>query len=362
MKMSQFFFQTTDNLDGNISSVTLGNTTSSPPLDSYSYSALISSIVLHCSLWPVVIISGILGNILSMFVLRKMEDSSITSRFLKSLTIADTVTLIVRCLQMVNTSRMLFWPQQTRAWEFSSFEFNTLSSISRRISKAITVAISVDRVVAVTMPMRYKIMCRPKRITVMISIMSIIITALALPTIVDLFMYRFQVREDKTIHTDFGQQYRVSKSKLKSFHLLINVLVFDFIPTPVVLICNVIIIVCLRKSNIKESTTSQVQQQRKQKERELTKLLLTISMLFLSLAGPLSISGVLIMTGALQEDAIVLDILLTLSLVNNSINFIVYAVMNKKYRQGYIEILCCCCWEHEIEECIAPSKARNQRQ
>ena len=230
---------------------------------------------------------------------------------------------------------------------------DALSSVSNRISKAITVAISVERLIAVTIPFRYKIMCRPKRITVMISIMSFIITAMALPTIVDLFMYRFQVRGNETIYIDMGQQYRdsiLSQSKWKSVLWLINILVFDFVPTPAVLICNVIIIFCLRRSNIEKSTINQMHQQRKQKERELTKLLLTIGMLFLVLAGPSAISGVLIIARSLPRNKLVLDILLTLSLVNNSINFIVYALMNKKYREGYIATMRCCCRMNDIEE------------
>ena len=358
-----FFFQTTDSLRDNVSSFTLQNKTPVQNLDSYAFAPPITSIILHCCLWPVVIICGIFGNIISMVVLGKMEDSSIMSIFLKSLTISDTVTLIIRCMQMVYIWGKLFWSDQMRTWQLSSFEINALCSLPYRISEA--VAISVDRVIAVTMPFRYKIMCMPKRITLILVMMSVIITAMALPTIVDVFMYRFQVGENKTIYTDFGKQYRISllsQSKWKSLLWLINILLFDVVPIPVVLICNVIISIYIRRSNIEKSITNQVRQQRKHKEMELTKLLLTISMLFLILVGPLAVSGVLIIAGALEEDKLVLEILQTLSLVNNSINFIVYSVMNKKYREGYLATLCCCRRNNAIEESIVLSTTRTERQ
>ena len=185
-----------------------------------------------------------------------------------------------------------FSPYQSRTWTMSSFAFYILSLLPDRISKGITVGISDDRLVAVTLPLRYKIICRPMRITVVNVLIYVIIASTCLPEIVDVFLYHIQTGENRRNDSYIGKQYMkdiIFQSKLKSVHFLLNIFLFDFLPTPVVLVCNTGIVVCFRKSNIKKSFINEAQQQRKHKERKLTKLLLTISMLFLVLAGPSAI-------------------------------------------------------------------------
>ena len=298
----------------------------------------------------VIIACGIFGNILSLIVLGKKDDSSTTSKFLRSLAVADTMTLTSRCMQMLYQWGETFWPYHSQTWIMSSFAFYILSLLPDRISKGSTVAVSVDRLVAVTLPLRYKIICRPMRITVVIVMIYVIIASTCLPQIFDVFLYHIQTGENRRNYSYIGTQYIkdiVYQSKLKSVHFLLNNFLFDIVPSPVVLLCNIGIVACYRQSNMKKSTINEAQQQRKHKERKLTKLLLTISMLFLVLAGPSAMYAVLIRAGATPKDqfvsSIVLNILSTLSLLNSSINFIVYAVMNKKYREGYTTILCCIC-------------------
>ena len=317
----------------------------------------LTSTAIWCFLWPIVIICGIFGNTLSLAVLWRMDDSSTISKFLKSLALADTLTLIFHCVQMVYVWVEMFWPYEYRTWMLSSFAFYRRSRLSDRISKAITAAISIDRLIAVSMPLHYKIICRPKRIAVAIVMIYVIITSTCIPLIVDVFVIHIQSKDQRTINTNMGLLYimsRLSPSKLKSIHFIINMIVFEFTPIPIVLMCNIIIIVCLRKSNVVISRPSEVQQQREQQERQITKLLLTISMLFLALASPSGINTFLMQAGISHDDRLtgklILDMTLTLSVVNSSINFIIYAVMNKKYREGYIAILCGCRRSNNVDE------------
>ena len=168
-----------------------------------------------------------------------------------------------------------FSPYQSRTWTMSSFAFYILSLLPDRISKGITVGISDDRLVAVTLPLRYKIICRPMRITVVNVLIYVIIASTCLPEIVDVFLYHIQTGENRRNDSYIGKQYMkdiIFQSKLKSVHFLLNIFLFDFLPTPVVLVCNTGIVVCFRKSNIKKSFINEAQQQRKHKERKLTKL------------------------------------------------------------------------------------------
>ena len=222
--------------------------------------------MIHWILQMVIIVCGIFGNILSLIVLWKKDDSSTSSKFLRSLAVADTMTLSSKCIWMLYKWGETFSPYQSQTWILSSFAFYILSLLPDRISKCITVAKSVDRLVAVTLPLRYKIICRPMRIRVVIVLIYVIIASTYLPEIFDVFLYHIQTGENRRNDSYIGKQYMkdiIFQSKLKSVHFLLNIFLFDFLPTPVVLICNTVIVVCFRKSNIKKLT---INDSRKNKE------------------------------------------------------------------------------------------------
>ena len=302
--------------------------------------------VTYCVIWPIIIFPGIIGNVLSLIVIRNTETSSTTAKFLTSLAVADTLHLIVKGTQMVFTWGFMFWPHQYITWKLSTHPVLFLSLLPDRISKGITVAIVSDRVIALTAPLRYKIICRPMRITSIIVMVFVVMVSTSLPSIVDVFMFHFTSLKNRTIHTNIGTLYRshISQSSWKPIHLMVNFLLFDCMPIPIVFVGNIIIIFSLRKRDIMASTTCEVKRQRKLQERKLTKLLLTISMLFFFLTGP-SIVYRVFFVARISPSAIIAVIFgnlhQTLSLSNNAINFVVYVVMNKKYREGYVAIICC---------------------
>ena len=257
---------------------------------------------------------------------------------------------------MIFTWGEMFWPHQYLTWKLTFYSFISMSLLPDRISKGVTVAIVCDRVIALTAPLRYKIICRPMRITAIIVAVFVVTSLTTLPTIVDVIMFDFSSSENRTIHTDIGKQYRtfrLSQSTLKPIHIMINFLLFDCLSILIVFVCNNIIIFSLRKRNILASTTSEVQRQRKLQERKLTKLLLTISMLFFFLTGPSMVYRVLFVAGMTPSATITVivgNLHQTLSLSNSAINFVVYVVMNKKYREGYLAIICCSRRTNSIED------------
>ena len=136
---------------------------------------------------------------------------------------------------------------------------------------------------------------------------------------------------------------------MRSLHAVLNRIVFDFLPIPLAMVGNVIIIAGLRKGRQflqAASVTDRALGQRRLQERQATKLLLMISILFLIFCAPLEIFAILAYIGVMRADTHAYDlgseICRVFSLLNHSTNFIVYAVMNKKYREGYKAILLSC--------------------
>ena len=170
--------------------------------------------------------------------------------------------------------------------------------------------------------------------------------------VVKVFIFDYNTQANRTVSV-INDKFRIyfvtqiANSAPNFLHFLFNRFVCDISPIPLVMIGNVIIIIWLRKDKIIKSTIDDNQkQQRKYQERQLTKLLLTISLLFLVLCGPLEIYSFLVLSGILQMRISKMGILLpevltTLSLVNSAINFIVYTLMNKKYREEFLKMLSC---------------------
>ena len=125
-----------------------------------------------------------------------------------------------------------------------------------------------ERVFAVTRPIRYRMVCTPMRAVVVILIIMVVCISMSLPTIVDLSIYQLNAQNNRTISGNIGgrvrgyQQYRSTGKSILDF---INLIVFDFMPIPIAMVCNVVIIVCLRKG-IHAATIKSEAQQRKCKK------------------------------------------------------------------------------------------------
>ena len=345
--------------DVNIDNATIflaENLTSSLRFNSDLLTGSTISAVIYCVVWPIIILSGICGNMLTLRVIGNIGESSATAMFLKSLAISDTATLIFRASQLVFIWGQIFWPHWYLTWKVGSNPFYKCSQMSERISKCLTIAIASERVVAVTRPIRYRMVCTPMRAVVVILIIMVVCISLSLPTIVDLSIYQLNAQNNRTISGNIGGRvrgYQRYRSTGKSILDFINLIVFDFMPIPIAMVCNVVIIVCLRKGMNATKVTCEAQQRKCRKEKNLTRLLLTVSMLFLVLCGPFEIRRILSKSKSIgsNEFGVLGDILSTLVLANSSINFLIYSVMNKKYREGFIAVLGCFRRSNSSQDC-----------
>ena len=310
---------------------------------------LMERTIIFLGLWPVIVIFGIFGNIMTLIVLFRVNETNTTSIYLKNLAVADIFTLSIKGACTIFTWWQLFLPHQYRTWKFNTLSLVTFSYIFEKVSKYITVAVVFERIIAVTWPFRYKEICTPLRTRIVILVIYIICLAISLPVNVDMVMYFHTaepIADTYPMTVKEGTRYLTKHLFNHDLQFLITKIyrAVDFIPIPLIIIGNCIIIMGLRKAKQIRTNSTDGRQQGRKRERQITKLCLTISFTFLILCSPFDMYYFLFFTKVIELNHIVQvvgDVFTTLSTMNSSANFIIYAAMNKRYRQGYLEIITC---------------------
>ena len=319
-----------------------------------SHSLFILKMVLYCAIWPIICTCGIFGNILTLIVLFKVGDKSTALQCLKGLSVADSVTLFIRLVYIPFVLCQLFWPDEYLTWTVNSFSMLKLSFPVEKISKCTIVTIVFDRIIAIVWPFKYKTICTPTHTTATIVIIAALVISSTLTYSVDVFIHAYEIGPSNSTYLTTQKEarqylmFQIRTSKVRTIHAIINRVLFDVIPIPSVIISNVVIIIGLRRRSSLKSTSGESNQTRKYQDRQLTKLLLVVSFSFLTLCAPFDVSSFISITGDYDNEipkgvvtSLITEILTTLTLLNSSINFVIYSVMNKRYSQGYISSLKC---------------------
>ena len=279
----------------------------------------------------------------------RVNETSTTSIYLKNLAVTDLFTLSIKGVCIVYVWWQIYRPDEYLTWKVNTFSIVTLSYYFEKVSKHITVAVVIERIIAVTWPFRFKEICTPLRTYVVIVIIYITILAISLPVSIDTFMYFHSIEPNKNEYpmtVKEGTDYLTKHLFNHDLQFLLTRIyrAIDFIPIPLIIIGNVVIVLGLRQATPVRSNSMDGRQQGKKKERQITRLCLTISITFLILCTPydmyffLWFTKVIKLTRAVQ---VVGDAFTTLYTMNSSVNFIIYAVMNRRYRRGYLEIVTC---------------------
>ena len=311
--------------------------------------SILERTIIFLGFWPVIVTFAFFGNILTLLVLHRVNAIGTTGIYLKNLAVADLLTLCVKATCIVFNWWQMYRTEQYNTWKVNTLSIVTLGLVFERVSKYTTVAIVSERIIAITWPFRYREFCTPFRTKLAIAVIYVIVFAVALPLSIDVFSFFHTTeprKEEYPMAMKEGTRYLTEHLYSSPGAFLLNKIAraMDFIPIPLIITGNIVIITGLRKGTSVRSISTDAQQQRKIMERKTTKLCLTISVTFLILCSPYDILNFLFLSKIIEFNHVVQvlgDVFVSMSLINSSVNFIIYAVMNTQYRQGYAAILTC---------------------
>ncbi|CAH1775032.1 unnamed protein product [Owenia fusiformis] len=344
--------------------------------------------VLDLNLWrymsPVVLTIGLIGNILSLLVMR--------FRSMKY----STLSLYLSVLAVSDIGVLLFGLGPN--WAFRVHQFNLRASHAwvckvdalivhccRDLSAWILVCVTLERLVIVYLPLRAKILFTHKR--TMLTLLLLILTLalinchfLVTMTVIDMRNARVELKsiQNETLtqnHTfqlqreGFTQNgtstvlwatHALNESKYDCANMKysdnfyayywtwIDACIASFVPFILIFICNILIVFQLIKAKIRRNlyVTNSLSDDA---TKSMTVTLIVISIVFLVLTAPAVIVLIVINLKKINDPSHILtphdDLLITivymLEYSNCALNFIMYCISGRKFRESLVKFFQC---------------------
>ena len=285
---------------------------------------------------PVIMSVGIIGNILSFLVMirKEMRKTSI-GIYLMVIAISDSLvcnSFYPNNMAVAITGRQIY---TGAANNISLF----LSYVGGHTTAWLIVALTVDRFISVTFPLRAKSICTPhkaKRI-----VLSVVIFFVLFDGINWLGLVSHEVLTPDT-QMYIGRTDGVTEYINYIWHLIDSILM-NLMPSPIIITLNSIIIYTLRKMKRKRLEIARQTQQiaKEGADKKLYVMLITVSMVFSTITIPYYAwtiySGYIeYWTSRDNEESAIRSLILFsfihLYCMNHSINFFIYCLTGKKFR------------------------------
>jgi len=301
---------------------------------------------------PPLVVFGLIGNIITLLVLRLQRPRTPTLYLQISLAVADTFFLLSTAL--FTTVKVISFYNKIKGANIANLLnpsfFAYFNQLPVRISHLIIAAIATERTIAVFLPLKSR-QIWTKKVSILAISLGIFIPVFV--TFPRLFQYKIvevvdnatSVMMYKSIPTEFG------KNKEFFGRLFIATIVcFNIIPVGIVFVCNTSIIFGLfkRKRNVLATFGSEHVSQLKEDD-SITKTLLIISTVFFICLMPTAIHIIITSIDTEYIHPNYRDNLLVmlayfamlLDVFNSAVNCIIYVASSSLYRGRFKAFICC---------------------
>ena len=275
---------------------------------------------------------GIIGNITAFIGFQKQNKNTSTSFLFKSLAIADTFVIVTTNLTNLQIYLDSYIKHHYFALGKTIFEIRNMAILS---SNGITVLLTVTRFIAVCFPLKTVSVCSIKRVryylvaTLMFSIVCFI---------PDIVITRILITNQFVTHEE------ISISSYLRYLIVFEPLVVFVIPLLIITSLTIILIIKLKFLNTLRQTTIRANRHR----NNATKVLIVVNIVFIVCTLPWPVTYILHYSGYTKPACIISETVSTFHNVNSSLNFLIYMLFSKQYREVVKQN--CMCF-HRGEDC-----------
>ncbi|XP_060070146.1 thyrotropin-releasing hormone receptor-like [Ylistrum balloti] len=300
--------------------------------------------VLVCGVTPPVCAFGIVGNILALIILVRSKPIRSTTIVLIAIAIADLAYIASTIVNVTSLTVRMFDPENAYKVTLKIIiPFSVyLSPLPGRISNWLVALISMERLVAVTKPLKVKQICTKKMMLALSIVLPLSVAVLTGPK-----LWLYEVKEvtlpDGNVTKKIALGFIGRQKKLWEVYYIVSETLLRFVPMGMIILSNIIIIfvTCIHAKWRRQKQNYAVGNQSSGDERQITKTLLTVTCVFVVCLMPSTISRLMVLfdpnSSYYRYSSNIYSLLsligLTMEATNSSINFVIYVTMNSAYRR-----------------------------
>ncbi|KAH3833762.1 FMRFamide receptor-like [Dreissena polymorpha] len=313
----------------NITNTTMNNSNNSNDLSLSNIKFFIDGV-----LSIIVIIFGLIGNTLTVIVLRNKVMHSSTNTFLTGLAIWDMVVLLGSLL-------LITLPELSQSFNNNVHPYVVVfvypvCLIAQTSTIWITVSFTVERYIAVGYPLKAASMCTVTHARIAVIVVSV---AALLYNFVRWFEYQVDSTENlKAIKTTLSNNSQYNTV----YFLYTYTIVMLVIPLGLLAVLNTFLVLAVRRSRVQQKTMHV----RQARENNVTLMLISVVVVFMICQIPALVYNIIYAIHNRKLDTFQIEILSStrnfLVTFNSAINFILYCAFGQKFRCVFIRTFCWC--------------------
>ncbi|KAH3701850.1 hypothetical protein DPMN_076846 [Dreissena polymorpha] len=280
---------------------------------------------------------GIPGNVACFVTSSNMKPFRSSDLYMAALAVADLTSLLIKFSYVRITAT------NSRLGDVGCQWFYALGSTSVMYANWIVVALTLERFIAVTLPLKVKQLCQKRSSICVLAVLFIVVFLANIQ-----FLFTFEEMSDV-----FLTWTCASKQDFRTFHTFtwywIDGALYAFLPTLFILVFNGLIIFKIRKSTLEKRHLSAEQRHSTETsnyQRQITVMLLSVSVAFVVLTLPNCTFFIVKAYWSWMESAhgvakyyLVMQIVFVLSDLSHALNFYLYCISGRKFRQKFLKLV-----------------------
>ena len=287
-----------------------------------------------------VAIFGIFGNIAAIWGFQKQTKKTSTSFLFQALAVADTLVLITLYSDALISNYNNWWLYNTiwkpRHASVPNELFSSLGAIAILLSNGVTVLLTFTRFVAVCFPLYTSRICSIRRVRYYLVVTIIDVISGYLP-----FIFGFLLHIDILTRSLYNDIFRP--------------LVFSALPLLIITTLTIIIMVRLKIMNQRRINMTTAHRRR----NKATRVLIAVNIVFLVCSLPWPLYNFFTKIGLDCFTLVASQSILFFHTVNSSVNFLIYIILSKQYRDVVIQNCRCSCFSAQSDSAPGRITARN---
>ena len=299
---------------------------------------------------PIICVLGIIANCLNIVVLTRKNMVSPTNILLTWLAISDGLTMLAYFPYAILNYHIYTHSSTVPLANARFIMFYAIFSvIVHSISIWLTVSLAVFRYVFISYPRRGAKLCSIYRAKLTVFIVCVVVTLVCIPNSI---MYKFDSYPSGPDANETSWYITIKMDTegfrfLKNFNLWIQAILVKLLPCLLLAILSLLLIKQMndaekrRKKLMNNKNKSDDDSRRHRKTNRTTRMLVVVVVLFVITETP---QGILqLLAGIISSffDRVynpLGDLMDTIALFNNGINFVLYCTMSKQFRDTFIKI------------------------